>query len=89
MHFIMRTQALTFFSGKKRNNDQEFTLLQYFWASTALAILITMPMIGLMLYFHYNYNNLLLGTLTGFLVHSIVLVYSKRISSMLIKFVSL
>ena len=88
MHFIMRTQALTFF-GKKRNNDQEFTMLQYFWASTALAILITMPMIGLMLYFHYNYNNLLLGTLTGFLVHSIVLVYSKRISSMLIKFVSL
>jgi hypothetical protein len=85
----MRTQPLLFFYRKKRINDKEFTLLQYFWASTALAIFITMPMVGSMLYFHFNYNNLLFGTLLGFSVHTIVLVFSKRLSSMLISLVSI
>jgi hypothetical protein len=84
----MRTQPLLFFYRKKCVNDEDFTLLQYFWANTALAILITMPMLGLMLYFHLNYNNLLFGTLMGFSVHIIVLVFSKRLSSMLINLVS-
>jgi hypothetical protein len=84
----MRTQPLLFFYRKKCVSDEDFTLLQYFWANTALAILITMPMLGLMLYFHLNYNNLLFGTLMGFSVHIIVLVFSKRLSSMLINLVS-
>jgi hypothetical protein len=85
----MRTQPLLFFYRKKHVNDQDFTLLQYFWANTALAILITMPMVGLMLYFHLNYNNLLSGTLIGFSIHVIVLAFSKRLSSMLINLVSI
>jgi hypothetical protein len=85
----MRTQPLLFFYRKKHVNDQDFTLLQYFWANTALAILITMPMVGLMLYFHLNYNNLLSGTLIGFSIHIIVLAFSKRLSSMLINLVSI
>ncbi len=87
--YTMRTQPLLFFYRKKRINDKEFTLLQYFWASTALAIFITMPMVGSMLYFHFNYNNLLFGTLIGFSVHTIVLVFSKQLSSMLISLVSI
>ena len=87
--YTMRIQPLLFFYRKKRINDKEFNLLQYFWASTALAILITMPMVGSMLYFHFNYNNLLFGTLIGFSVHTIVLVFSKRLSSMLINLVSI
>ena len=87
--YTMRTQPLLFFYRKKRINDKEFTLLQYFWASTALAIFITMPMVGSMLYFHFNYNNLLFGTLIGFSVHTMVLVFSKRLSSMLINLVSI
>jgi hypothetical protein len=85
----MRTQPLLFFYRKKHVSDQDFTLLQYFWANTALAILITMPMVGLMLYFHLNYNNLLSGTLIGFSIHIIVLAFSKRLSSMLINLVSI
>lgn len=85
----MRTQPLLFFYRKKHVNDQDFTLLQYFWANTALAILITMPMVGLMLYFHLNYNNLLSGMLIGFSIHVIVLAFSKRLSSMLINLVSI
>ena len=85
----MRTQPLLFFYRKKRINDKEFTLLQYFWASTALAIFITMPMVASMLYFHFNYNNLLFGTLVGFSVHTAVLVFSKRLSSLLINLVSI
>jgi hypothetical protein len=85
----MRTQPLLFFYRKKHVNDQDFTLLQYFWANTALAILITMPMMGLMLYFHLNYNNLLSGTLIGFSIHIVVLAFSKRLSSMLINLVSI
>lgn len=85
----MKTQPLLFFYRRKRLNDQDFTLLQYFWASTALTILITMPMLGLMLYFHFNYNNLLFGTLIGFSIHILVLAFSKRLSSMLINLVSL
>ena len=87
--YTMRTQPLLFFYRKKRINDKEFTLLQYFWASTALAICITLPMVGSMLYFHFNYNNLLFGTLIGFSVHTMVLVFSKRLSSMLINLVSI
>jgi hypothetical protein len=85
----MRTQPLLFFYRKKRINDKEFTLLQYFWASTALAIFITMPMVASMLYFHFNYNNLLFGTLVGFSVHTAVLVFSKRLSSLLLNLVSI
>jgi hypothetical protein len=85
---MMRTHPLLFLYRKKRVNDQDFTLLQYFWANTALAILITLPMLGLMLYFHLN-NNLLSGTLLGFSIHILVLVFSKRLSSMLINLVSI
>ena len=87
--YSMRTQQLLFFYRKKRINDKEFTLLQYFWASTALAIFITMPMVASMLYFHFNYNNLLFGTLVGFSVHTAVLVFSKRLSSLLLNLVSI
>jgi hypothetical protein len=86
---IMRTQPLLFFYRKTRGSDRDFTLLQYFWANTALAILITMPMLGIMLYFHINYNNLPSGTLIGFSIHILVLVFSKRLSSMLINLVSI
>jgi hypothetical protein len=85
----MRAQPLLFFYRKKSINDKEFTLLQYFWASTALAIFITMPMVASMLYFHFNYNNLLLGTLIGFSVHTAVLMFSKRLSLLLINLVSI
>jgi hypothetical protein len=87
--YTMRAQPLLFFYRKKSINDKEFTLLQYFWASTALAICITMPMVASMLYFHFNYNNLLLGTLIGFSVHTAVLVFSKRLSLLLISLVSI
>jgi hypothetical protein len=85
---MISIKAVLFFYRKKRVNDQDFTLLQYFCANTALAILITMPMLGLMLYFHLNYNNLLFGTIIGFAIHILVLVFSKRLSSLLINLVS-
>ena len=85
----MRTlQPLLFFCRKKYVNDKGFTLLQFFWANTALAILITMPMLGSMLYFHLNYNNLFFGTIVGFSVHILVLAFSKQLSSILINLVS-
>jgi hypothetical protein len=84
----MRTQPLLFFYRRKYLNNQHFALLQFFWANTALAILITMPMLGLMLYFHLNYNNLFFGTIVGFSAHVLVLALSKRISSILISLVS-
>jgi len=87
--YTMWAQPLLFFYRKKSINDKEFTLLQYLWASTALAICITMPMVASMLYFHLNYNNLLLGTLIGFSVHTAVLVFSKRLSLLLINLVSI
>ena len=85
----MRTQPLLFFYRKNYVNNEHFSLLQFFWANTALAILITMPMLGLMLYFHLNYNNLFFGTIVGFSVHVLVLAFSKRLSSILITLVSL
>ena len=85
----MRTQPLLFFYRKNYVNNEHFSFLQFFWANTALAILITMPMLGLMLYFHLNYNNLFFGTIVGFSVHVLVLAFSKRLSSILINLVSL
>jgi len=84
----MNSRPLLFVYGRKKVDNKEFTILQYMWASTALALLIALPLVGMMLYFHFNFNNLLLGTILGFMVHTAVLLKSRQVSAALVKLVS-
>ena len=58
-------------------------LVKSFWVSTALALILTIPPLGILVgILEYN-GNLLVGATLGFGLHFILLALATRISSML------
>ena len=55
------------------------------WISTFLALIFTLPALGIFLGIYYGTGNLVLGAVLGFGVHIVALVFSNRISKFLIK----
>ncbi len=55
------------------------------WISTFLALIFTLPALGIFLGIYYGTGNLVLGAVLGFGVHIVALVFSDRISKFLIK----
>jgi hypothetical protein len=58
-------------------------IVKGFWVSTALALILTLPSLGIFLSFWYNGANLLIGAVTGFGLHFVLLAMSEKISVML------
>ena len=60
-------------------------LVNMIWISTFLAMIFTLPALGIFLGIYYGTGNFVLGAVLGFAVHLVALAFSGRISKFLIK----
>ena len=69
------------FSSRRLENVSPDTLIKSFWVSSALALIMTLPPLGIFLAFYYNGGNILAGTIIGFGLHFVLLAVSERMSN--------
>ncbi|MFM8659603.1 MAG: hypothetical protein ACKOCQ_06700 [Candidatus Nitrosotenuis sp.] len=74
--------------GAKRTEITTEILVNTVWVSTFLALILTMPALGLFLGIYFTTGNLLLGALVGFSLHFATLAFSDRISKALTRALS-
>lgn len=70
---------------KKKNNITPEILVRTIWVSSFLAMIFTLPALGIFLGIYYGTGNLLVGAVLGFGVHFMTLAFSGRISNWLVK----
>ena len=70
---------------KKDSNGPPITFSKIIWKSSILALIFTIPALGIFLGIYYGTGNLLIGALIGFGVHFSTLAFSGRISNWLVK----
>ena len=61
-------------------------LVNTLWVSTTLALILTLPSIGIFLYVFLETGDWLSGALLAFGIHFVVLAFSEKISRFLLKF---
>ena len=61
------------------------TIGKTIWKSTILAMIFTIPALGIFLGVYYVTGNLVLGAILGFGIHFVILAFSGRISDRLVK----
>jgi len=61
------------------------TVVNTIWVSSFLAMIFTLPPLGIFLGIYYGTGNILMGAVLGFGVHFIMLATSGRISEFLVK----
>ena len=61
-------------------------LVNTLWVSTTLALILTLPSIGIFLYVFLETGSWLTGALLAFGIHFVILAFSERISNFLLKF---
>ena len=71
---------------KKIPNNKPVTLSKILWKSSILALIFTIPALGIFLGIYYGTGNLIVGAILGFGVHFATLAFSGRISKWLVKF---
>ena len=77
-------QSKLIFSSRRLENVSPDMLIKSFWVSSALALIMTLPPLGIFLAFYYNGgNNILAGAIVGFGLHFVLLALSERISIVL------
>jgi len=72
------------FPSKKKKVPTE-VIVNTIWISTFLAMIFTIPALGIFLGIFYGTGNLILGALLGFSVHFVALAFSGKISRFLVK----
>jgi hypothetical protein len=80
---MMLQQSKLIFSSRRLENVSPDMLIKSFWVSSALALIMTLPPLGILLTFHYNGGNILAGAIVGFSLHFVLLALSERISNTL------
>ena len=70
------------FPPRKKKVSTEI-IINTIWISTFLAMIFTIPALGIFLGIYYWTGNLVLGALLGFSVHFIAFAFSARISKFL------
>ena len=61
-------------------------LVNTFWVSTTLALILTLPSIGIFLFAFLETGNWITGALLAFGIHFVILAFSEKISNFLLKF---
>ena len=61
-------------------------LVNTLWVSTILALILTLPSVGIFLYVFLETGSWLTGALLAFGIHFVILAFSERISKFLLKF---
>ncbi len=75
------------FSKKKANVSTE-VLIKIIWVSSFLAMIFTLPPLGLFLGIYFLTGELIIGAVVGFGVHFVILAFSGRISKFITKLMS-
>lgn len=76
-------QTKILFNRQETGNITPDILVKSFWVSTALAIILTLPSLGVFIGISQKSGNLLIASVLGFGLHFILLSLSSRISSAL------
>ncbi len=88
-YFLIKVEKMTsqqsklIFSNQRLENVSPDALIKSFWVSSAIALIMTLPPLGIFLAFHYNDGNILVGTVVGFGLHFVLLALSERVSNAL------
>ncbi|MDX1441622.1 MAG: hypothetical protein R3237_04110 [Nitrosopumilaceae archaeon] len=75
------------FSPNKKKVPAE-VIINTIWISTFLAMIFTLPALGIFLGIYYGTGNLVLGAILGFSVHFTAFAFSGKISKFLTKIMS-
>jgi hypothetical protein len=75
-------QKLTYVNNPLNNLTPDF-MVKSAWVSTAIALILTVPPLGLFLAIFQTADNLLLGVTVGFGLHFLLIALSAKISSAL------
>lgn len=70
---------------KKKNDVSIDTVINTVWVSTFLAILLTVPSLGIFLGIYFSTENIILGAVLGFGTHFVIFAFSEKISKALIR----
>jgi hypothetical protein len=74
---------------KKKNDIPIETLINYVWISAFMAMIFSLPSLGIFLGIYYGTGNIAVGAILGFAVHFITLAFASRISKFLTKIMSI
>ena len=73
---------------KKKTDISTETVINTIWISSFLAMIFSIPPLGLFLGIYFGTGNLVLGAVMGFGAHFVILAFSSRISKFLTKIMS-
>ncbi|MDH5657867.1 MAG: hypothetical protein OEY17_00775 [Nitrosopumilus sp.] len=73
---------------KKKTQVSAEVLIRFIWVSSFLAMIFTLPPLGLFLGFYFLTGELVLGAAIGFGLHFVILAFSGRISKIITQFMS-
>ena len=73
-------------NSSKKNFLTYDVLVNTLWVSTILALILTLPAVGIFLYVFLETGSWLTGALLAFGIHFVILAFSERISKFLLKF---
>jgi hypothetical protein len=73
---------------KKKAEITAEVLVNTVWVSTFLALILTIPALGVFLGIYFTTSNLLVGAVIGFGLHFVTLAFSDRISKRLTRLLS-
>ena len=73
---------------KNKNDIPIETLINYVWISAFMAMIFSLPSLGIFLGIYYGTGNIAVGAILGFAVHFITLAFASRISKFLTKIMS-
>ena len=73
---------------KKKTKTSTEIVTKTIWISTFLAMILSLPPLGLFLGIYFLIGNLIIGAIVGFGVHFVILVFSSKISKFLINIMS-
>lgn len=68
---------------RKKSDITTEALVNTIWVSTFLALILTIPALGIFLGIYFTTSNLVVGAVVGFGVHFVTLAFSDRISKKL------
>ena len=73
---------------KKKTKTSTEIVTKTIWVSTFLAMILSLPPLGLFLGIYFLTGNLIISAIVGFGVHFVILVFSSKISKFLINIMS-
>ena len=73
---------------KNRKGVDSEIFTRMIWVSTILAMIFTLPALGIFLAIYFGTGNLVIGAIIGFGTHFVTLAFAGRISKFLTKVVS-